>query len=271
MKTYLLNISGQLVEWSSPIVMGIVNVTPDSFYAASRCSGKQQLLDRVQQIIDEGGKIVDIGAYSTRPNGAEVSEEEEWERLSWGLEIIRNAYPDIIISVDTFRHEIANRAVKEYGINMINDVSGGDAEMYRTTAQLHVPYILTYARYVDSEDPMTIMSDMIDFFQSRMDEMHRMGVCDVILDPGFGFEKTLQQNYIILRHMSDLQLLNTPVLVGVSRKSMIYKTLDTDPANALTGTIAATMLALEQGAAIIRAHDVQETQQTIQIYRQTLC
>lgn len=270
-KTYLLNISGQLVEWHSPIVMGIINVTPDSFYAGSRCDEESRLLRRMQQIVRDGATIVDIGGCSTRPNGSVVSEQEEWSRLDWALAAIRRSYPDIIISLDTFRPAIAQRAIEQYGIHIINDVSGGNEQMYRLAASKHTPYILTYTHDVESDTPMTIMSDMIDFFERRLDQLHQMGVSDVIIDPGFGFGKTTQQNWIILSHMSDLLLLDTPILVGISRKSMIYKTLNTEPEHALAGTIAATMAALQQGATIIRAHDIQETQQTIQIYRQTLC
>lgn len=266
-----LNISGKLIEWTSPIVMGILNVTPDSFYDVSRCKSENQILQRVQQILGEGGVIVDVGGCSTRPNGEVASEEEEWLRLEGALRLIRQSFPDIIISLDTFRATIARKAIDLYDINIINDVSGGDQPMYQVAAEKHVPYVLTYTREVDSNNAMTIMSDMIDFFERKLDKLHQMGVCDVILDPGFGFGKSTQQNLIILRHLSDLQVLNAPILAGISRKSMIWKTLNTDPAHALTGTIAATMLALEQGSLIVRAHDVLDTQQTIQIYQQTLC
>lgn len=260
-----------MFEWDSPIVMGIINVTPDSFYAPSRCEDESRLLQRVEQIIHEGGMIVDIGGCSTRPNGSVVSEEEEWARLDWALRTIRNAYPDIIVSLDTFRPTIAKRAIEQYHVNLINDVSGGDEPMYRLVGQQRVPYILTYTHAIQSNAPMTIMSDMIDFFERRLDQLHRMGAIDVVLDPGFGFGKTLEQNWIILRHMSDLELLNTPLLVGVSRKSMVYQALNIEPEQALAGTIATTILALRQGAAIVRAHDIQATQQTIQIYQQSLC
>lgn len=251
--------------------MGIINVTPDSFYSGSRSQDASRLLQIASDHISQGTSIIDVGACSTRPNAEEVCEKEEWNRLEWALRVLRSNYPDLPISVDTFRIEIAERAIKEFHIDIINDVSGGNNAMYALAATAHTPYVLTCALPLNASTPLLVMGELIDFFQSHLDSLYRMGISDVILDPGFGFAKTQEQNYIILRHLNDLQLLNLPILVGLSRKSMIYKTLQITPEEALNGTTAAHMIALEQGAAILRVHDTKEAQQTIQIYNQSLC
>jgi dihydropteroate synthase len=264
-----LNIHNQLIDLSSPVVMAIVNITPDSFYTSWENKDEDNLLNQIQEFVDQGADIIDIGACSTRPNSTPVDTTEEWNRLAPALKSIRRHFPKVIISVDTFRAEIAKKAILA-GADIINDVYGGDADdkMWEVVAKYHVPYILTCARELpkDSKGYDYTMSHIVDFFQEQLDNLHRMGVADVIIDPGFGFGKTEQQNYTILRQLEVLSILRAPILVGISRKSMLYKPLEKSPSDVLAATIAANTIALEHGANILRVHDVAAAKQAIAIH-----
>ena len=274
---YTINVNGRLLNLSQPQVMGILNVTPDSFYAGSRKQTEREISERCIQIIEEGGSIIDVGAFSTRPGAPEVSEEEEMARLRYGLEIVRREHPDAILSVDTFRPDVARMAVEEYGVAIINDVSEGGLTgvvntplkkekgpypaIFRMVARLGVPYILMSVK--------PTLEDMMLAFSKEVQQLRDLGVKDIILDPGFGFGKTLEQNYRLLENMEKLQALDLPILVGVSRKSMIFKLLGTDPAGSLNGTSVLHTIALQKGASILRVHDVKEAVETIRIVNST--
>ena len=272
----------RLMDLSLPRVMAIINVSPDSFYtsvyenveATRRLGDEVVLLDAVQRALDEGADILDIGACSTRPGSTPVDAAVEWERLEWALKLVRSHFPDAVVSVDTFRADVAEKAIG-LGANIINDVSGGEADemMWDVVAKHDVPYILTLAQELrkggDKEGYDYTMSEVLRFFEERLDRLHRMGVKDVVLDPGFGFGKTLEDNYTILREMEVLKVLHAPVLVGVSRKSMLYKPLGLEPKDVLSATIAAQVMALERGANILRVHDVAAAKQAIQIVQLT--
>ena len=247
---YTVNLHGRLMDLSQPQVMGILNVTPDSFYAGSRTQTEQEIAERVNQIVSEGASIIDIGAYSTRPGATEVSVKEEMERLRLGLDVIRRELPYSVVSVDTFRPDVARMAVEEFGADIINDVSEGDVDMYRMVARLRVPYILM------SVQPT--LRDMLLGFSEKVQQLRDLGANDIILDPGFGFGKTLEQNYQVMNELEKLQVMELPVLVGVSRKSMIYKLMGITPSEALNGTTALNTVALMKGASILRVHDVRE-------------
>lgn len=274
---YTLNVGGRLLDLSQPQVMGILNVTPDSFYEASRQQHEESIERRVRQIYEEGGDMIDIGAYSSRPGASDVSPDEEMERLRRGLTIIRRIRPDAVVSVDTFRADVAKMCVEEFGADIINDISGGamDANMFDTVTQLKVPYILMHMQgtpqtmqaaphYTD------LMSEVLVYFARRIDQLHERGVCDIIVDPGFGFGKTLAHNYALMNHLDAFHTLACPLLVGISRKSMIYKLLGGTPENALNGTTVLNTLALSQGAHILRVHDVKECVETVQIVKETI-
>ena len=272
----------RLMDLSLPRVMAIINVSPDSFYtsvyenveATRRLGDEVVLLDAVQRALDEGADILDIGACSTRPGSTPVDAAVEWERLEWALKLVRSHFPDAVVSVDTFRADVAEKAIG-LGANIINDVSGGEADerMWDVVAKHDVPYILTLAQELrkggDKEGYDYTMSEVLRFFEERLDRLHRMGVKDVVLDPGFGFGKTLEDNYTILREMEVLKVLHAPMLVGVSRKSMLYKPLGLEPKDVLSATIAAQVMALERGANILRVHDVAAAKQAIQIVQLT--
>ena len=272
----------RLMDLSLPRVMAIINVSPDSFYTSvyesvettRRLGDEVVLLDVVQRALDEGADILDIGACSTRPGSTPVDAAVEWERLEWALKLVRLHFPDAVVSVDTFRADVAEKAIG-LGANIINDVSGGEADerMWDVVAKHDVLYILTLAQELrkggDKEGYDYTMSEVLRFFEERLDRLHRMGVKDVVLDPGFGFGKTLEDNYTILREMEVLKVLHAPVLVGVSRKSMLYKPLGLEPKDVLPATIAAQVMALERGANILRVHDVAAAKQAIQIVQLT--
>ena len=264
-----LNIRDQLIDLSSPVVMAIVTIPLDSFYTSWGNKDEDALLNQIQEFVDQGADIIDIGACSTRPNSTPVDTTEEWNRLAPALKSIRRHFPKVIISVDTFRAEIAEKAILA-GADIINDVYGGDADdkMWEVVAKYHVPYILTCARELpkDSKGYNYTMSHIVDFFQEKLDKLHRMGLADVIIDPGFGFGKTEQQNYTILRQLEVLSILRAPILVGISRKSMLYKPLEKSPSDVLAATIAANTIALEHGASILRVHDVVAAKQAIAIH-----
>ena len=271
-----LRLSGKLLTLERPIVMGIVNVTPDSFFAGSRIDGERALRTRLDQLVREGAAIADLGAYSSRPGADEVSPEEEMKRLRPALQLLRDEYPTLPISVDTFRSEVAQMAVEEYGAAIINDISGGglDPEMYRTVSRLQVPYILMHMK----GNPQTMQShtdytdvtlEVLDYFIKRIGQLLDLGLHDIILDPGFGFSKTTEQNYELLAHLDTLtKILRQPLLVGLSRKSMIYRPLGCTPEEALDGTTFLHALALERGAKILRVHDVRPAAEAITLYEQ---
>ena len=271
-----LNLSGRLVSLEKPLVMGIVNVTPDSFFAGSRIDGAKALRARLDTLVREGAALADLGAYSSRPGAEEVSPEEERRRLRPALQILRDEYPDLPVSVDTFRSDVARMAVEEYGASMINDISGGglDPAMYRTMAELQVPYILMHMK----GDPKTMQQqasysdvtlEVIDYFAQRVGQLLELGVHDIILDPGFGFSKTTAQNYELLAQLGSLvEAFTQPLLVGVSRKSMIYRPLGITPEEALSGTTFVHALALERGAKILRVHDVRPAVEAVQLYEE---
>ena len=271
-----INVGGRLVSLDEPQVMGILNVTPDSFFATSRCRSEEEIRQRVCMMRREGATMVDIGAYSSRPGAEEVSVEEELRRLLPAVGIVREEWPDAIISVDTFRAEVARQAV-EAGADIINDISGGemDKDMFRTVAELHVPYILMHMQGTPQDMQKAPHYDnlMCEVFRSlgeRVEELHEMGVADVIVDPGFGFGKTMAQNYEMMARLGEFRLLGCPILVGISRKSMVYRLLDATPEESLNGTTALNTIALMNGASILRVHDVREAVEAIKIYRQCL-
>ena len=255
---YTINVRGRLLDLSKPIVMGILNATPDSFYAASRQQTKVEIARRAAQIVEEGAAIIDIGGCSTRPDSQPATEAEETERLRLALDIVRRELPEAIISVDTFRPEVAAMAVKEFGADIINDVSGGSEEMFRVVSRLGVPYILTSVE-------ATLRGILLDF-AGKVQALRDLGQKDIILDPGFGFGKTVEENYAVLREMEKLQVMDLPLLVGISRKSMIWRVLGITPDEALNGTTVLNTIALMKGANILRVHDVREAKESI-----TLC
>ena len=271
---YTLNIRGRLLDLSEPCVMGILNATPDSFYDGSRVQTEHEIARRANEIVEQGGRIIDVGAFSTRPGAAEVSEAEEMSRLRQALSIVRREQPDAIVSVDTFRPDVARMAVEELGADIINDVSeggvtgivntpladDGDAgvpAIFRMVSRLRVPYIL-----------MSVQPDLqqtLIAFASKVQQLRDLGQKDIILDPGFGFGKTLDENYRLMAGMDRLKVLGLPLLVGVSRKSMIFRLLGTTPREALNGTSVLNTVALLHGASILRVHDVREAAECIQI------
>ena len=269
---YTINVRGRLLDLSKPMVMGILNATPDSMYSGSRKQTEAEIADRANQIIAEGGRIIDVGAFSTRPGADEVSLEEETERLKRALEIVRREQPDAIVSVDTYRPLVARRCVEEFGADIINDVSEGgitgivgkeiheEGDMFETVAQLGVPYILM------SVQPT--LAKMMQNFAAEVQRLRDLGAKDIILDPGYGFGKTLEQNYEIMNEAERLLALELPVLVGVSRKSMIYRLVGGDPTTALNGTTVLHTVSLQKGASILRVHDVKEAFETIRIVQQ---
>jgi dihydropteroate synthase len=270
-----IKLNDKLFSLSTPIVMGVINVTPDSFFADSRHKTPAKLLHSVEKIITDGGKIVDLGGYSTRPSAENVSAEEEISRLSFALDIILKEFPDIIISVDTFRADVARCVVKNYNVAIINDIGGGtlDSEMFGTIAELKTAYILMHTRGTPATMSQlaqyeNVTAEVIVSLEKSLRRLRELGVNDVIIDAGFGFAKTLEQNYQLLKDLSCFSVLDAPILAGISRKSMIYNLLETTPENALNGTTAANMLALIGGASILRVHDVKEAVEAVKVFEQ---
>ena len=253
---YTLNCNGRLLDLSEPQVMGIINLTPDSFYAASRKQAEGEIMARCHQILLEGASIIDVGACSTRPGGELVSEEEEAERLQRGLRLIRREMPDAILSIDTFRPEVARMCIEEYGADIINDVEGSD-EMFQTVARLRTPYI-----YMSRK--ATVHDILLDFAQA-VQRLRDLAQKDIILDPGFGFGKTPEENFQLLRELEKLHVLDLPLLVGMSRKRMVWQTLKVTPDNALNGTTVLNTIALQKGAFILRVHDVKEASEAVKL------
>lgn len=271
---YTINVGGRLMDMSSPKVMGILNVTPDSQFSGSRKQTEQEIADRCNQIIAEGGDIIDVGAFSTRPGAPEVSETEEMERLRHGLNILRREQPDAVVSVDTFRPDVARMAVEEYGVAIVNDVSEGGItgvankplgwtqgdypEIFTMVARLGVPYILMSVK--------PNIKEMLLRFAHEVQQLRDLGVKDIILDPGFGFGKNLDDNYRLMEEMDKLKVLGLPLLVGVSRKSMIFKLIGGDPTTSLNGTTVLHTISLMKGANILRVHDVKEAAECVAIF-----
>lgn len=273
----MLNIKGTLMSLSTPVVMGILNVTPDSFYADSRKQTEAAIEERILAILSEGAQIIDIGGYSSRPDAAEVSPEEEMERLAFALKILNAHYPEAIVSVDTFRAGVARRCVEEYGAAIINDISGGelDPEMFAAVAELKVPYIMMHMRGTPQTmqqhtDYADMMEEIMLYFAAKVRELHLLGVSDVILDPGFGFSKTVSQNYQLMGHLKEFEVFGLPLLVGISRKSMIYKFLGGTPAESLNGTTVLNTYALLNGADILRVHDVKAAVEAVKLVSKTV-
>ena len=260
---YTLNVHGQLLDMSRPLVMGILNATPDSFYADSRQQTEEDVALCCDRIMTEGAAMIDVGGCSTRPGGEVATEAQEMERLRTALTVIRRKQPDAILSIDTFRPDVARMAVEEFGADIINDVSGGTPEMFRMVTRLRVPYILM------SLQPT--MRDMLLSFAEKVQQLRDMGANDIILDPGFGFGKTLDQNYEIMSELEKLQVMELPLLVGISRKSMIYRSFDCTPKEALNGTTALNTIALMKGATILRVHDVKEAVECVKIVEKLNC
>ena len=267
-----INVKGRLLDLAEPQVMGILNLTPDSFYAESRIQGEKAVRDRAREIVGQGGSIIDVGACSTRPGAAPVPAKEEMERLRFGLEIIRQEYPEAIVSIDTFRADVARQCVEEYGADIINDISGGeaDAQMFDTVARLGVPYILMHMQGTpqtmqDAPSYENLLRDIFLYFARKVQQLRDRGAKDIVLDPGFGFGKTLAQNYELMAHLEEFRLFGLPLLVGISRKSMIYRLLGGTPQDALNGTTALNTVALMKGAHILRVHDVRQAAEAVRI------
>lgn len=266
---YTINVRGKLVDLSRPQVMGILNVTPDSFYSGSRKQTEREIAGRANEIIAQGGTMIDIGAFSTRPGAQEVSEDEEAHRLQWALGIVRREQPDAVVSVDTYRPAVARKCIAEWGADIINDVSEDGItgivdtpiheteRMFDVVGELKCPYILMSVK--------SSLHDMLIAFADEVQQLRDRGVKDIILDPGFGFGKTLEENYRLMREMEKLHVLGLPLLVGVSRKSMIFKLLGGTPASALNGTTVLHALSLAKGASILRVHDVKEAVEAVKI------
>ena len=267
-----INVNGRLMDLSEPQVMGILNVTPDSFYAGSRAETEQDIIRRLHQIMDEGASIVDIGGYSSRPGAQEVSAAEEMERLRMGLKLIRKHRPDAVVSVDTFRADVAKMCAEEYGVAIINDISAGqmDEQMFPTITRLGIPYIIMHMKGTPQDMQVNpqydhFLKEVFYYFSEKVQRLRDLGVKDIIIDPGFGFGKTLEHNYELMNHLEEFSLFELPLLVGVSRKSMIYKLLDITPQEALNGTTVLNTVALLKGANILRVHDVKEAVETVRI------
>lgn len=276
--SFSITVKQQLFDLSSPRVMGILNATPDSFFSGSRMQTEKEIAQRANQIVEEGGTMIDVGAFSTRPGADQVSQEEEIIRLRRALAVVRKEQPDAVISVDTFRPEVAQMCVEEYGADIINDVSDGGLtgvvnvplkpepgelpQMFHTVARLGVPYILM------SVQPT--LRDVLLGFARKVSQLRTLGVKDIILDPGFGFGKDVDQNFVLLNEMEKTKVLDLPLLVGVSRKTMIFKTIGGNADTALNGTTALNAIALMKGANILRVHDVKEAVETVTLFNQTI-
>ena len=271
-KTYSLNLKGRLVTIDRPWVMGIINITPDSFYSGSRVVDERTLIERVGMMLDDGADVLDVGACSTRPGSEQVDAQGEMARLDWALNAIRREFPDVILSVDTYRADVARRCVEEWGADIINDISAGmlDPEMFATVARLRVPYVLMHMRGTPETmssltDYQNVAAEVLEWMARRIDELRQMGVADIIADPGFGFAKTLEQNYELLARLEAFHVLDAPLLVGVSRKRMIYTPLQCTADEALNGTTVINTIALQQGAHFLRVHDVKAAVEAVKL------
>ncbi len=271
--SFRLNIKGELTSFDTPVVMGILNVTPDSFFAGSRKNTEEEIILRVRQILDEGGKIVDVGAYSSRPGADDVSPEEEMKRLAFALGLLNREFgTDIIYSIDTFRADVARMCVEEYGAAIINDISGGemDSRMFDTVADMNVPYILMHMKGTPANMQLNpvyedLFGEVFRYMSEKVETLKLKGVNDIVLDPGFGFGKTLDDNYRLMAHMEEFSVFGLPLLVGISRKTMIYRLLGTSADEALNGTSVLNTISLMKGADILRVHDVREAVECVRI------
>lgn len=272
---HFLNLKGHLVDISTPIVMGVLNVTPDSFYDGGKYTRERRILERVEEMLGEGAGIIDIGGYSSRPGATDISTEEEKKRVVESINLVSKTFPEAYISIDTFRASVAREAVNA-GACIINDISGGalDEKMFDTVAKMGVPYVLMHMQ--GTPKTMTqltsynnLLLDILDYFQQKVARLRALGVADIIIDPGFGFAKTPDQSYELLRWLASFQVLNLPVMAGLSRKSMIYRKLGIKPEEALNGTTVLNTIALMNGATILRVHDVKEAIETIKLYKLT--
>lgn len=271
-KKSTINCNGSLLDFSEPRIMGILNVTPDSFYDGGYYYDPESLSNRIKQLVEEGADIIDVGGYSSRPGADHIPVDEEWGRIKPVLKQIREDYPEVIVSVDTFRASIAHEAVKTYKVDIVNDISAGelDKNMFDTIAELQVPYIMMHmkgtpqnmkemAHYDD------LIGEIMDYFSEKYDQLKKKGVNDVIIDPGVGFGKNIEHNFLLMKKLGQFQVFNLPLLLGVSRKSMIFKTLNIEPADALNGTTVMNTVGLMSGADILRVHDVKEAKETIKL------
>ena len=267
-----INMKGQLMDLSQPRVMGILNLTPDSFYASSRKQTEADIIGRCRQMLEEGADILDVGACSTRPGSCSTSIEEETERLRYGLQIINKHFPEAILSIDTFRTDVARMCVEEYGAAIVNDISAGelDGQMLAYIARAGVPYVLTHMQGTPTDMQQAphydhLLKEVFYYFSQKVQQLRDLGAKDIVLDPGFGFGKTVEHNYCLMNHLEEFSIFQLPILVGVSRKSMIYKPLGCQPEEALNGTTVLHTVALLKGAAILRVHDVKAAREAIQI------
>lgn len=272
-----VNIGGKLLQLDIPIVMGIVNITPDSFYSGSRKETLNDAIKQAEQILEDGGTIIDIGGQSTAPTSSMLDASEELKRISPIIREIRKTFPNAILSIDTFYSEVAKAAVEEFGVNIINDISGGqiDDMMFETVAKLNVPYILMHMRGTpQTMQQLTnynnLLKDIFYYFSQKVSQLNQLGVNDIIIDPGFGFSKTVEQNYKLIANLKYFDIFELPLMVGISRKTMIYKLLDTTPSESLNGTTALNTFALNSGANILRVHDVKQAVECIKIYDKIL-
>ena len=271
-KPKYINAGGKLIDLSVPKVMGIINITPDSFYRGSRVTGEKEIISTAVRMTEEGADILDIGGYSSRPSAEDITAEEEGSRVLNAIRLIRKELPGAIVSVDTFRSEIAKTAVNDYGADIINDISGGEADekMFEVVTQLNVPYIMMHMKgnpRTMQENPEydDVVADILKWFGSRIVKLQNAGVKDIIIDPGFGFGKTIKHNFEMLQRLGDFAIAGLPVLVGISRKSMIWKSLSITPSEALNGTSVLHAVALLNGADILRVHDVKEAVQAVKL------
>ncbi len=271
---YTLQIKGRLISLEKPKIMGILNLTPDSFYVGSRVNTSEAILSKAREMIGAGADFLDLGGYSSRPNAVDISVQEEIDRVIPAIEVIRKEYPDIVLSIDTFRSKVAKEAILA-GADMVNDISAGslDEEMLELVASLKVPYIAMHMK----GNPQTmqslshysdILEEILYYFAEKVDLFRKLGIKDVIVDPGFGFAKTIEQNFFLLKNLGSFEVFGLPLLAGLSRKSMIYKTLQITAPEALNGTTALNMFALMQGANLLRVHDVKEAKETIKLFEQ---
>lgn len=273
-----INCGGEILNLSTPRIMGILNITPDSFYDGGKFSSEEQIKNKIEQMLDEGCDIIDVGAYSSRPGAENISEKEELSRLKPVLEMIRNHFPDIIISVDTFRSGIANYVIENFNVEIINDISSGDmdSEMFDVIAQYRIPYIMMHMQGTPQnmqKNPQyeNVVKEVIRYFAEKTEQLKLLGVNDLIIDPGFGFGKTIDHNYQLLKHLDDFKIFELPILAGLSRKSMIYKVLNKSSSDeALNGTSVLNTLAILGGANILRVHDVKQARETIELTQKYL-
>ena len=274
MFTGTINVNGQLLDLSTPKVMGILNLTPDSFYKDSRMLTAEQISQKVIQMLAEGADFLDVGAYSSRPGAVDLPIEEEKRRLSEGLAILRKEAPKAIVSVDTFRADVAKMCIEEFGVAMVNDISGGelDSKMFSTISCARIPYIIMHMQGTPQNMQQApqyenVLKEVMLSFAKKVRKLHEMNVNDIIIDPGFGFGKTQAHNFELLAHLNEFDIFQLPILVGLSRKSMIYKTLDITPQDALNGTTVLHTIALSKGANILRVHDVKEAVEAIKLWQ----